>query len=357
AALLSLVEEAPPGLHIAAASHPAANSTASLAEARYELIRSGVPPVPLGPLGVGDPGTLERLGSTLRGLAAAAVVSGSRLGVVGEPPAWVVHDASQLARSLGVALARIPAGELLSRLPREPPPPPRGLLGAALRVSPDPAALRDALRVYHALRELASDYALDAVAPSCPSFMGEAGSNACLAMALLNVEGLTVGCEGDVAATLALHLSQAAAGRPGFLANTAWIRGGRLLAAHCGAPPTMGVAHSVESHVLTRRSPTLAVWFPRGVGVTVAQAGWAGDVLVVGEGVVAEGAPWRGRQCESQMLVEIPGEAGLAQALANLRTGNHVAVTLGRHAMALSVAWAALNPGAPVVVAGGEPWL
>jgi L-fucose isomerase-like protein len=351
--LLAEARGLPRGTPAAALAHPAANSGASLAEVGADLLRLGVPPVQLGPLGAGLEGTLGRLRAVVRGLAAAAALRGSRLGLVGGRAPWLPHTGSELAGALGVEVVEIPAGELLERMPREPPRPPGGLVEGALWVRAGPGALRDALRVYAALKRLAADYGLDALAPGCPAFMGEAGSNACLAMALLNDEGLTVGCEGDVAGTLSLHLAQAAALRAGFLANTAWAGGGRVLLAHCGAPRSMGLAYSIERHVLTGRSPTLAVWFPRGARVTIVKAGYRGSVLVVGEGSIAGGAPWRGRQCESQMLVELPGWGRLGA----LEAGNHAAAVLGGHSRSVAVAWLSLNPGAPIAPAGEQPWL
>ncbi len=353
--LLELVETLPEHTPVAVVAHPAANSAASLAEVRYDLIRLGAAPVILGPLGIRRPSTLAGLRAIARGLAAAATLRHSRVGVVGGPAPWLPHDGRPLARILGLEVVDIPVEELFRRLPSEPPS--LDILpGRLLDSRVDPVTLRSALRVYAALKSLASDYALDAISPSCPSFMEEAGSNACLAMALLNDEGITVGCEGDLAATISLHLAQAAALRAGFLANTAWVRGNRVLLAHCGAPPSMGLSYSLERHILTRRSPTLAVWFPRGAQVTLAQAGYRGGVLILGEGRIIEGTPWRGRQCESQMLVELPGERSLAASLTPIEAGNHVAAVLGRHADAMAIAWLTLNPGAPLAIAGELRW-
>jgi len=326
------------------AGHPAANSSASVAEVSRDLRGSGSIPVLLGPLGHGDPSTLKRLSRALRALAVAASARGARIGVVGEPPGWVVHGAQGLAAALQTEVVRVSAEELLQEMPVEPPSPPAWLVSRALYVEAEPGALRDALRVYEALRRLSRRLDLDAISPSCPSFMEEAGSNACLGGALLNMEGVTVGCEGDLAATLTLHLTQLASQKPGFLANTAWLEGRRILLAHCSAPLSMGLAHAVRRHFITGRSPTLSVWIPRGLRVTLAQASEEGSRLHLVEGVVVDGSPWRGRQCETQATVEL--EAG-HEGEVGLGAGNHVAMVAGSWSEALRWAWEIIKPRAP----------
>jgi L-fucose isomerase-like protein len=326
------------------AGHPTANSSASIAEVSRDLEGLGSPPVLLGPLGLGHPSTLERLSQALRALAAAALMRGARVGVVGDPPGWIVHDARGLASALGVEAVRVRVEELLEEIPDGPPSPPPWLIERALYVEAEPGALRDALRVYEALKRLSRRLDLDAIAPSCPSFMEATGSNACLGGAILNMEGVTVGCEGDLAATITLHLAQLAAQRPGFLANTAWLEGRRILLAHCSAPLSMGLAHAVRRHFITGRSPTLSVWIPQGLRVTLAQASQDGLRLHLAEGVVVDGSPWRGRQCETQALVELETEP---EGEARLGSGNHVAMTTGLWSRALRWAWRILNLQAP----------
>ncbi|MEB2836378.1 MAG: hypothetical protein GSR80_001533 [Desulfurococcales archaeon] len=335
---------------VAVLAHSAANSAASLAEIQGDLESLGALPVYLGALGVGSREALEGLAAAYRAVRAAAALRGSRLGLVGEPAPWLPHSPGRLAGRLGVEVARIPVEELLRGIPTEPPRPPAWLLELALGVRASGEALRRAMRVYAALRRLAEEEGLDAIAPSCPSFLEEAGSNACLAMTLLNTEGLTVGCEGDVPATITLHLAQLAAARPGFLANTAWARRGVVGLAHCGAPPSMGLAYSIERHFITGSSPTLAVWIPAGLRATLAQASWDASRLIVAEGTIASGAPWRGRQCETQVEISLD-----TTRLGLLGAGNHAVLLLGSWGRAIALAWRALNPGAPVEAVGVSP--
>ncbi len=330
---------------------PVANSASSLASIRGELGELGAAALTLGPLGVGDQSTLAGLEAVVRGLRAAWATRGSRLGLIGDPPSWIVEPGTGLAERLGVEVTRVRVEELLERAPRDPPEPPPALTRGAIHVKATREALRDALRVYAALKRLAGELGLDSLAPSCPSFMEELGSNACLAHALLNMEGLTVGCEGDVAATLSLHVLQSTALKPGFLANTAWVRGRRLGLAHCGASPSLGLAHGVEGHFITGRSPTLSLWIPEGVPATVLQASPDGGGAVVAEAHIASGAPWRGLQCETQVEVELaepPAGSGLG-------LGNHVALVMGRHGLAAALAWRVLNPRGGLRLIGGVP--
>jgi len=92
----------------------------------------------------------------------------------------------------------------------------------------------DSLRVYHALREVIVDSALDAVAVGCyPHLMGRV----CLAASLLGEEGVPVACEGDVNGGVGMLMLTSLSGKP--IHNTDLLdplpEENAIVFSHCGS--------------------------------------------------------------------------------------------------------------------------
>jgi L-fucose isomerase-like protein len=107
-----------------------------------------------------------------------------------------------------------------------------------------------ALRIYEGLRTVVARRGLDALTLRCFDLLTSLRNTGCLALALLNAEGVPSSCEGDVPALLTMMAAQALTGRCGFQANPSRINPetGEMVFAHCTVPLDMVREYSYATH-------------------------------------------------------------------------------------------------------------
>ncbi len=329
------------------ASHPHANSLSSLLEVKALGLRAA-----FGHLR-GGPESEAVLEAWVRGLWAAHRLSRARIGIIGEPSPWLVYSRPGGEARVGARLASVSAESFLreveeTRYDGELEGVASRLLDSAAGAELAPGEPAKSLRVYKALRAVVARRGLDAVTPACWWFYRRTGANACLAHALLNSEGVVVGCEGDVPATASMLLVAHASGSPAFFANVADVNGDRVLLAHCTPPLALARRYTLTRHFITGGSVTVRAELEEGIPWTIARVDASYTRLRVAVGKAVEGRPWRRLQCETQLLLEIPG----AWRLVEDSIGNHYVAVPGDHRESLRVAGEAL--GLRVEVLGGR---
>ena len=114
----------------------------------------------------------------------------------------------------------------------------------------DKEVIHQALVIYVALKKLVDKYQLKGLTIRCFDLLKKYKNTACLALALLNEEGITAGCEGDIFALLTMHVVQALTGRSAFMANPSKFNYEEhtVLLAHCTVPLNMTSSYSLTTH-------------------------------------------------------------------------------------------------------------
>ena len=114
----------------------------------------------------------------------------------------------------------------------------------------DKEVIHQALVIYVALKKLVRKYELKGLTIKCFDLLKKYKNTACLALALLNEEGITAGCEGDIFALLTMHVVQALTGRSAFMANPSKFNyeDHSILLAHCTVPLNMTSSYSLTTH-------------------------------------------------------------------------------------------------------------
>lgn len=114
----------------------------------------------------------------------------------------------------------------------------------------DQEVLHDALIIYVALKKLVDKYQLNGLTIRCFDLIKKRHNTACLALALLNEEGITAGCEGDIASLITMHIANALTGRSSFMANPCKFNyeDHTILLAHCTVPLNMVVSYKLTTH-------------------------------------------------------------------------------------------------------------
>jgi hypothetical protein len=213
----------------------------------------------------GAEGTAGAGGSLVHPAAPSRILEGVRLGVVGRPSDWLISsdvDYAKARERFGVEIIDIPMEELLDEIRRGGFSIPDAIklnpLNAPKYGVPFKAGDFDkALEIYGALSRIVRKYDLQGLTLRCFDLLGTVGSTGCMALAILNAEGITATCEGDVPAMVTMAIASRVAGTSGFQVNLSRIRDEGLLFAHCTVPLNIVKNYCYDTH------------FESGIGVAV----------------------------------------------------------------------------------------
>lgn len=204
----------------------------------------------------------KRILTLSRAVCAKQQLTGLRLGVVGKPSDWLIAsdlDRAACNKKLGVEIVEVPMEELLDAYKTAPAVENEWTTGLRA-LGYDVGEMDKALAIYSALKVIVAKYSLGAITVRCFDLIGTVCTTGCLALAILNAEGIYAGCEGDVPSTLSMAILGALSGQPVFMCNPSRIdtRAGYMVLAHCTLPVNM------------TRSMTLTTHFESGIGVAIA---------------------------------------------------------------------------------------
>lgn len=107
-----------------------------------------------------------------------------------------------------------------------------------------------ALNVYGALKRLIKKHHLNGVTVKCFDLLSLIHTTGCLALAVLNAEGIPAGCEGDQKSLLSMAVMRSLTGVSGFMANPCFIRRkeNEIIFAHCTLPLDMCDSYYLATH-------------------------------------------------------------------------------------------------------------
>ena len=246
--------------------------------------------------------------------SARRALSGSRIGVIGQPSDWLISstwDPAALQSKLGLTLDHIPMDALISAIGR----PLEGLPGAE--------------KIYNAIKTLVKDRGLGALTLRCFDLLTSIHNTGCYALARLNSEGIPSSCEGDIPALLSMMIAQALTGRTGFQANPARIdaQTGEMLFAHCTIPFNMVDEFCYDTHFESGIGVGIHGHFPEGP-VTVFKVSGS-----LHRAFIAEGELFRNQYeqnlCRTQVWLRLsPADA---RYFLTDPIGNHHIIIPGHH--------------------------
>lgn len=187
-----------------------------------------------------------------RAILAKKSMEENNLGVIGEPSDWLIasqvsdEDAYHIFKT---HLIHVSMDEFKNEIDKHElvKIPHLNDLKAKFK---DKQVLDGALHIYSALKRLIAKYDLKGITVRCFDLLGIYKNTACLALALLNEEGITAGCEGDVPTLLTMHALRALTGRSSFQANPSYINqdNNTVIFAHCTLPLNMTNDYSLTTH-------------------------------------------------------------------------------------------------------------
>ncbi|MCF0108201.1 MAG: hypothetical protein HUJ59_04315, partial [Bacilli bacterium] len=169
--------------------------------------------------------------------------------------------------------------------------------------------LEGALHIYGALKRLVEKYQLNGLTIRCFDLLGKYKNTACLALALLNEEGITSACEGDVPSLLTMHMIYALTGRPSFQANPSTLDqiNKKVMFAHCTLPLNMVSKYELLTHFESNLGIGIKGQMPLGeVSICKLFIGPKGglDTSISMTGTIKENLSLPG-YCRTQIVVEL----------------------------------------------------
>ncbi|GAB6148810.1 fucose isomerase [Stetteria hydrogenophila] len=177
------------------------------------------------------------------------------------------------------------------------------------------------LRVYYALRRLTSTHKANAVVIDCFPLILKYKVTPCLAVAMLNAEGVPTACENDYYSLIPLHASLALTGHPGWVANPSGVTSdGRLRFAHCTIAPSLGRNCFLMPHFESGRGYAVACEYKAGA-VLFVRVDRDINGLTVYRGTVVRSGMLEPGYCRTQLVVDT-GALKPEEFIENA-TGNH----------------------------------
>lgn len=203
---------------------------------------------------------------------AKASLKGKNLGCIGEPSDWLIacnYSPEAMMEKLGMGFVKIGMDELLAEIAKHEYPE-NEYTQAFKSKGYKPEEVEKALYVYGAVKRLCQKYDLSAVTVRCFDLLDTVYTTGCLALSILNNEGICGGCESDVPALLSMAVLGAVTGEPMFLCNPSRFdtKAGTAVFAHCTIPTTMLKNFCLNTH------------FESGIGVAVQGTFDEGDCTI-----------------------------------------------------------------------------
>lgn len=283
-------------------------------------------------------GTNDEIIAALAGAQHVAPLQGLRIGLFGRPSDWLIAsdvDRDYLLEHFGVETLDIDLKRLIDGIKAVPQADAVKVAQAIVKKAnavkePSCADMVEAAKAYLAIKKICQEERLDAMTIRCFDIVNTCGTTSCLALALLNDEGIVAGCEGDMQTLMSMLLAKRLCGEEAFMANPSNLTQHSSMLAHCTIPLTMCDDISIRSH------------FESGIGVAIQGTlpltdytifKWGGaklDRYFVTEAQAVE-IPYSDHFCRTQITLNVD----LRPYLLKHSIGNHHVIIKGRHEKAI----------------------
>ncbi len=194
-----------------------------------------------------------------------------RLGAIGKPSGLISSEADVevLKKVSGIEIVNIDLNELIKEYSACEPIEneyTREIMAKGYRED----EIEKALKVYAAVKKLIEKYNLQAVTIKCFDLIPVLKTTGCLALAILNAEGIPSACEGDTKSLISMTVLNELTGEPVFMANPSFMdtKCNEMIIAHCTLPINMPKDYYLTTH------------FESGIGVAIAGNVEKGSVTV-----------------------------------------------------------------------------
>ena len=191
--------------------------------------------------------------------AALAKLHGKRVGVIGKPSGWLIAsnvDYAAMRERWGIEMVDVSLDEVVEGYETVTDVEVQDItdqfINKAVSIKePSRDEVVKAMRLYRSVKGIVERHRLDAFTLNCFDLIPTTRTTGCVALALLNQEGIPAGCEGDEQTLLTMLAVQAATGEMTFMANPSKILDNaahEMVFAHCTIAPAMTDRYIVRDH-------------------------------------------------------------------------------------------------------------
>ncbi|MDY3293671.1 MAG: hypothetical protein SOX79_03980, partial [Candidatus Egerieousia sp.] len=274
--------------------------------------------------------------------ALVKALGGCTIGLIGEASPWLIAsgiDKEALSERCGVSFREISIGTLADEYLKYRELWKNHTLSAGARAELDEVLCRfscslegdrttedlsDAAIMYLALASICKEEHLDAVTVKCFDLLSSCKTTACLALALLNDNGVIAGCEGDIPSICTMLAVYKALGKPSFMANPASIDSDNLSIdfAHCTIPTVMVESCTLPSHFESGIGIGINGEVPLGNYTLCKLSGKILERSLICNGRLVKGE-YLSNRCRTQVRFIFESKAEF-DAFCKARVGNHI---------------------------------
>ena len=274
--------------------------------------------------------------------ALVKALGGCTIGLIGEASPWLIAsgiDKEALSERCGVSFREISIGTLADKYLGYRELWKNHTLSAGARAELDEVLCRfscslegdrttedlsDAAIMYLALASICKEEHLDAVTVKCFDLLSSCKTTACLALALLNDNGIIAGCEGDIPSICTMLAVYKALGKPSFMANPASIDSDNLSIdfAHCTIPTVMVESCTLPSHFESGIGIGINGEVPLGNYTLCKLSGKTLERSLICNGRLVKGE-YLSNRCRTQVRFIFESKAEF-DAFCKARVGNHI---------------------------------
>ena len=239
---------------------------------------------------------------------------GKRIGVIGSPSSWLVAskvDDLLAKRRWGIEYIDIPLERVYEHF-KQITDDQVGASCAAVASQAlacregTPEDLIKAMRLYRAIKRICEEEKLEALTLSCFKLIDQIDTTGCLALSLLNDDGIMAGCEGDLQSIFTLLAVKALTGKEGFMANPSTIntRTNELILAHCTIGLKQTERYIIRNHFETEKGIAIQGLLPTGDVTIVKCGGECLDEYFVSSGYLKENTNLMAA-CRTQVKIKL----------------------------------------------------
>jgi len=259
------------------------------------------------------------------------------IGQLGAPSDWLIGsevDLDLVKQKWGIEIVREPLQDVFSEKgPSQNELQTQKFMEKAKCMSVSKVSIKNAVNLAEQVRStVMSKY--DAVTVRCFDIVEGSGVTGCYALSLLNDQGITAGCEGDIPSAFTMLLIRQILDQASFMGNVVAIdeNENAIGLAHCTVPLSMTSDYEITNHYETGKSVSMRGAFKKQEVTVFKVGGESLEKYWVSSGEIVA-TPRSEEACRTQVKIRLnqPVDYFMEQPL-----GNHHIMTLGNHEELLS---------------------
>lgn len=271
----------------------------------------------------------------------------AKIGLIGDPSDWLIASSPEIeivSKIWGAQVVKIELEELKGRIESINETEIEEvhytfLKNAAEIKGPKKKELKQVVKVYAALKKLIDENNLNAVSVRCFDLVTDMKTTGCFALAKLNDDGITAGCEGDLVSTVGMIWVNYLTNQSVWMANPAKIdeQNNSILLAHCTVPIGMTEKYKLRTHFESGLGVGIQGEFSKGKATIFRLGGKNLEKIWISNAEILQSTDEE-NLCRTQLLVKLHGSAKSSDLLSE-PLGNHLLLMRGTYTKEMMQWW------------------